>query len=197
METEVIPVHDQHSLIYSHYPTWNLQPNSWSHNIVTSPSVFWPKKQTLQSRFLHFVDLCLSNDIFATTSNKSTIIFLHSETVLKFIFSLDPNCICIPQNFSENRGRKRDKIILHRTSLSQLRSSFCSYFHSYRESIGLTSSLLCPSCRREPNATRSSFLLFFASHISERKTHLGTFAHAKHVENFKRHAAVISIAQIV
>ena len=39
----------------------------------------------------------------------------------------------------------------YRTSLSQLRLSFCSSFHSYRESIGLTSSPLCHFCGEEPH----------------------------------------------
>ena len=39
----------------------------------------------------------------------------------------------------------------YRTTLSQLRSSFCSSLHSYRERIGLTSRPLCPSCGVEPD----------------------------------------------
>ena len=36
---------------------------------------------------------------------------------------------------------------------SQLRSSFCSSLHSYRERIGLVPSPLCPSCGLAPHTT--------------------------------------------
>ena len=56
----------------------------------------------------------------------------------------------------------------YRTALSQLRSSFCSSLHSYRERIGLLSSLLCPSCVVEPHTTVHVFFGSYPTSLTER-----------------------------
>ena len=48
----------------------------------------------------------------------------------------------------------------YRTTLSQLRYSFCSTLHSYRERIWLIPSPLCPSCGVEPHTTINVFSCF-------------------------------------
>ena len=67
-----------------------------------------------------------------------------------------------------------EKVNLHcpyRTSLSQIRSSFCSSLHSYRERIGLTPSPLCPSCGVELHKTVHIFLLLASLTVRDLREH--------------------------
>ena len=54
--------------------------------------------------------------------------------------------------------------ILTKTTLSQLRSSFCSSLHSYRERITLIPSSLCPSCGVESHTHTTVHVFACSSH---------------------------------
>ena len=62
-ENEMLPVQDHFSLISSQYLAKDLQPTNLSYSVVTSPSGNRNIKQTLQYRFLHYVDTHLSSGI--------------------------------------------------------------------------------------------------------------------------------------
>ena len=66
-ETEMLPVQDHLSLIFSQHLARAFQPTNPSRSVVTSPSGSRDMKQTLQSRFLHYVAPHLSSGIFPHT----------------------------------------------------------------------------------------------------------------------------------
>ena len=151
-ETEMLPVQEHLSLICSQYLARALQPTNPSHDVVTSSSGSRDMKQTLQSRFLHVVAPHLSNGVLPPAEYGTTIKSLHTGAVAASKSLLSPNRVLqttSPQIAPEETNLPRP----YRSTLSQLRSSFCSSLHSYRERIGLVPSPLCPSCGLAPHTT--------------------------------------------
>ena len=77
----ILPVQDHLSLISSQYLARALQPNNPSNSVVTSPSGSRNMKQTLQSRFIHWVVPHLSSGILPLTDYGTTIKSLHIRAV--------------------------------------------------------------------------------------------------------------------
>ena len=129
-EIEVSPFHDHLSLLCLRYLAITLQSNNSSHNVITSSSGFRNVKHTLHSRFLHRVVPCLSNDILPTTSFRFTF---HGEIVSQLISSLVPNRV-LQTSSAWNEGRRsKPPLPSYTTALSQLRSPYFSFLHSYRK----------------------------------------------------------------
>jgi len=108
-------------------------------------------KQTLQSRFLHCVVPYLSSGIIPPTDYVTTIKSLHTEAVSDFKSLQTASPKIVPEKANLPRP--------YRTTFSQLRLSFCSYLHSFRERIGLIPSLLF-LCGVEPHTTINVFFCF-------------------------------------
>ena len=62
-ETEMLPVQNHFSIICSQYLTRALHPSNPSHSVVTFPSGSRDMKQTIQSRFQHYIAPHLSSGI--------------------------------------------------------------------------------------------------------------------------------------
>ena len=80
-ETEMLPVQDHLCLISSQCLARALQPNNPCHSVVTSHSGSRDMKQTLQSRFLHYVAPHVSSGILLPTDYGTTIQSLHTRAV--------------------------------------------------------------------------------------------------------------------
>ena len=129
-----------------------LQPSNPCHDVVTSPLGSREMQQTLQSRFSHVVAPHLLSGILPPADYGTTIKSLHTRAVAASKSLLSHNRVLqttSPQIAPEETNLPRP----YRSTLSQLRSSFCSSLHSYRERIGLVPSPICPSCGLAPHTT--------------------------------------------
>ena len=74
---------------------------------------------------------------------------------MSFLFKFDPARAKRANIFNADKAVSPETNLprSYRSTLSQLRSSFCSSFYSYRERIGLVPSPLCPSCGLMPHTT--------------------------------------------
>ena len=148
----MLPVLDHFSLISSQYLGRVLKPTNASHSVVTSPSGIRNMKQPLQSRLLYCVALYLSSGILPLTDYGITIKSLHTKAVSDFQYLISHNRVL--QSASPQIAQEEANLLsLYRTTLTQLRSSFCSSFQSYRKRIGLIPSLPRPFCGVEPHNT--------------------------------------------
>ena len=155
-ETQVLPVKDHLSLLSTQFLAKALQPNHPSHPIVTSPSGPRNKKATLQSRFLCNLTPYLEGGVLQPDRYKSTIAQLHTTAVATSISNRSPNRVLqsSPPPISE------EEVILpriHRTTLAQLRSGFCSSLKDFQVAIHSTTNPLCPSCRQYPQTVSHLF----------------------------------------
>ena len=155
-ETKVLPVHNHLSLLCSQFLAQAMQPSHPSHSIVTSPSGTRDKKHTLQSKFLPVVTPYLVDGILPPQNYTATIKSLHTEATATAIASSDPNDILqsLPPPVAEEETFLPRP---YRTTLSQLRSGFCSSLAPYRARIGRTPDPLCPSCGVEPQTVPHLF----------------------------------------
>ena len=144
-ETHVLPVKDHLSLLCSQFLAKSLQPSHPSFVTVTSPSGPRKMKETLQSRFLPAVSPYLVDGALPSASYGVTIKSLHTEAVASAIASRDDSRVLgsrPPEVSLEERLLPRP----YRTTMSQLRSGFCSSLNSYLERIGRAPDPLCPHC---------------------------------------------------
>ena len=155
-ETQVLPVKDHLSLLSTQFLAKALQPNHPSHPIVTSPSGPRNKKATLQSRFLCNLTPYLEGGVLQPDRYKSTIAQLHTTAVATSISNRSPNRVLQsrPPPISEEEVTLPR---IHRTTLAQLRSGFCSSLKDFQVAIRSTTNPLCPSCRRYPQTVSHLF----------------------------------------
>jgi len=109
-------------------------------------------KQILQYRFVHCVAPYLSSGILPLSDYGTIIKSLHTKAASDSKSLLSRNRVLqtvSPQIATEEANLLRP----YRTTLCQLRSSFCSSLHSYRERKGLIPSPIYPSCGMEPHTT--------------------------------------------
>ena len=107
-------------------------------------------KQTFQSRFLHCAAPYVSSVNLLPTGYGTTIKSLHTKAISDYKSLLSHNPVLqtvSPQITPEETNLPRP----YRTTLSQLRLSFCSSLHSYRLRIGIIPSSFCLSCIVEPH----------------------------------------------
>ena len=155
-ETKILPVADHLSLLSSQFLARALQPHHPSHNTATSSSGPRNIKFTLQSRFLPSVAPHLVDDALPPENYKSTIQSLHTSAVATAIASQTPNRVLLsppPAIAEEEKSLPRS----YRSTLSQLRSGFCTSLNSYRERIGRAQDPLCDHCRGGPQTTNHLF----------------------------------------
>ena len=114
-------------------------------------------KHTLQSKFLHLVSPHLSDDgTLPPSSYKYCLSNLHTSAVNHSILSLSNNRVLnapAPQIDPSESSLPRP----YRSTLSQLRSGFCSKLQSYLHLINVAPSPLCPHCSTHPETTSHLF----------------------------------------
>ena len=87
---------------------------------------------------------------------QSTLVALHTSAVQSAIASRPPNRVLqapAPDVADEEDSLPRP----HQTTLTQLRTGFCSSLNFYLERIGRAPDDLCPSCRGSPHDTSHVF----------------------------------------
>ena len=87
---------------------------------------------------------------------RDTISFLHSEAVDRVVGSFQPNQVL----GTEPPPVAVEELLLprpFRSTLSQLRSGYCSALNSYLERVGRAPNSLCPSCHSSPHTTAHIF----------------------------------------
>ena len=155
-ETHVLPVRDHLSLLCSQFLARTLIPSHPSHPITTSPSGPRSIRQTLQSHSLPSVAPFLSDGVMLPSDYKPTLAALHTSAVQSAIASRPPNRVLqapAPEVADEEGSLPRP----HQTTLTQLRTGFCSSLNSYLERIGRPPDDLCPSCRGSPHTISHVF----------------------------------------
>ena len=155
-ETQVLPVHDHLSLLCSQFLTRALQPNHVSHPLVVAPPGPRDKKKTLQKKFLSVVAPYTVGGIIPPDEYKSTLISLHTEAVTRAIASRSPNKVL---HTPPPAVADEEKLLPRRlrSTLSQLRSGYCSSLNSFLHRINRARDSLCPSCRGSPHTPAHLF----------------------------------------
>ena len=153
-ETKMLPVQDHLSLLSSQFLATALQPGHPSYATVTADSGPRDMKRTLQRRFGPQVLRFFTNG--AVQDAKEARKQLHTEYVdaairarpLNRVLNLQP-----PDIAEEESSLPRQ----YRTTLSQLRSGFCSALNTFKHRIGITDTDTCPSCQQSPHTTQHIF----------------------------------------
>ena len=155
-ETQVLPVRDHLSLLSSQFLARALQPTHPSHSLITSPPGPRNMKHTLQSLFLHRVAPYTVDGTIPPDTYRHTINSLHTDAVSQAVASLPDNTVlgaAAPPVAPEESSLPRS----YRTTLSQLRSGYCSSLNSFLERVGRAPSDRCPSCGSGPHTTAHVF----------------------------------------
>ena len=113
-------------------------------------------KHTLQSLFLHRVAPYTGDGTIPPDTYRHTINSLHTDAVSQAVASLPDNTVlgaAAPPVAPEESSLPRS----YRTTLSQLRSGYCSSLNSFLERVGRAPSDRCPSCGSGPHTTAHVF----------------------------------------
>ena len=146
-ETKFLPVKEHLELLCTQYLASSLRPNHPNFPTVTKSSGPRNKKHTLQSRFFPQLEPFLAPDGTTPPDSYKTILKqLHTYAVGEAMEALEPNCVLNspPPEINDT------EITLprpYRTTLSQLRSGWCSKLNSYLFLIKVSPTNLCPLCR--------------------------------------------------
>ena len=145
-------------MLCSQFLISSLRPSHPSFPYVTQPSGPRADRRvpTLQSRYMHSVQQYLISNQTPPDGYRGIIRAIHSSTVQSYLSSAPPNKVLdvAPPEISAEEGQLPRH---HRTTLSQLRSGYCSHLMDYRHRIGLSDTDLCPECGRAPHTVRHLF----------------------------------------
>ena len=136
----------------------SLRPLHPSYHYVTQASGPRASQRvpTLQSRFLPDIEQYLTNNQTPPEQYKRIIKAIHTTTVESYMRAAPPNKVlnvAPPEIDDAEGGLPRN----FRTTLSQLRSGYCSRLQDYRHRVGLADSDMCPECGRAPHTVRHLF----------------------------------------
>ena len=155
-EAKILTV-DQHlELLSTQFLASALRPNHPSHSLVTRPPDPRDKKATLQSRFLKSLSPYLTNGTLPLDSYKQTIKSIHTSSVKNAISQAEPNPVLgvrPPVIDPSETTLPRPT----RTTLSQLRSSYCRRLRSYQNRINPSISPTCPYCNQTDQTSSHLF----------------------------------------
>ena len=136
-----------------------LRPTHLSHSLVTCDP--GPRASSriplLQSSFLADVSPYLEPDNTIDPANyKSIIRSIHTSSVQHYIANRPPNKVlqAQPPEISPSESQLPRPFC---STLSQLRSSYCSRLNSYRHTIGLSDTDSCPECLAARHTTSHLF----------------------------------------
>ena len=157
-ETKTLPVKEHLNLLCQQYLVSSLRQNHPSHQYVTSHSGAraGQRVHTLQSRFLPDVQHLINNNLTPPSEYRKIIAELHSIAVSSHLSAAPPNKILLsaPPEIDETESRLPRH---YRTTLSQLRSGYCSRLNCYRHRIGLSATEVCPECDAAPHTVQHLF----------------------------------------
>ena len=157
-ETKILPIKEHLNLLCRQYLVSSLRQDHPCFQYVTSDSGAraGSRVPTLQSRFLPDVHNLLVNGVTPPNDYKQIISELHSSAVSSHLSNAPPNKILLsaPPEIDETESRLPRH---YRTTLSQLRSGYCSRLNDYRHRINLATTDLCPECEEAPHTVQHLF----------------------------------------
>ena len=157
-ETKTLPVKDHLDLLCRQYLISSLRQDHPCYPYVTADSGARAGQRvpTLQSRFLPDVQNLLVGGTTPPNDYKKIIAELHTTAVSSHLSNAPPNKILLsaPPEIDETESRLPRH---YRTTLSQLRSGYCSRLNSYRHRIDISATDLCPECQIAPHTVQHLF----------------------------------------
>jgi hypothetical protein len=162
-ETGILPFQKRLGMLCAQFLASAMRPMHPSHYLVLLPpgprknKYGRPLKETLSSRYMKVVEPYLNqNGIMAEVSYKRAIESIHTSAVRNAIKKQKINPLIgripPPVNVSEERLSRT-----FRTTLSQLRSTYCSALKSYQAKIRNTNDDTCPECNSAPQTVLHLF----------------------------------------
>ena len=146
-ETKILPISDHLKMLNTQFLATALQPNHPSHRQVTLPP--GPRSSTriptLQSAYFDQLRHLTVDGIIPPDTIKTALKDIHTRTVTDFLSRANPNKVLgtPPPDIAASEAELPRH---HRTTLSQLRSGYCSRLNSFRHRIGLSEVDSCPEC---------------------------------------------------
>ena len=156
-ETLTLPLQQQLKLLCSQFLASAMRVEHPSHPIVISHPGPRQMKHTLSSTHLHTVAPYLNTDGNTSPDTyTATLKFIHSDIVQDTITTLATSNVLgiIPPDICTSECTLPR---VYRTTLSQLRSGYCSRLRSYLHRIGSSDDPTCPECMQEPHTTHHLF----------------------------------------
>ena len=145
-EAQELPVGEHMRLLSAQYLARALQPGNPSHPYVTRPDGRRKMKHTLRSKVIDDVRPYLDADgKIVPGTYRDTLNSIHTDIVGSTIAKQRPNRVL---NTAPPKISMSEKTLprVTRSTLSQLRSGFCSKLNDFRFRIGQTDSSACPEC---------------------------------------------------
>ena len=156
-ETEILPLAEHLSMLCSQFLVSALRPSHPSFDLVTLDPGPRPRKPLLQTIFGPSVAEVLEEDGTTDPANyRPAIRAVHTAAVDRHLASRDHNKVLLRPAPSVSAS----ELLLprhYRTTLSQLRSGYCSRLLTYKQTIGSSDSDLCPECGTEPHTAAHIF----------------------------------------
>ena len=164
-ETLTLPLANQYQLLNTQFLASALRTEHPSHGVVTTDSGPRCMKHTLQSRYsVHLTPYLDDEGLIDPNYYRSTLKEIHTDTVNHSIASLGPSKTLgvIPPSICPSES---SLLRPYRTTLSQLRSGYCSRLGSYLQCIGRADDGSCPECGGDEHT--SSHIFNCPSHPTE------------------------------
>ena len=161
-ETKVLLIKDHLEMLSKQFLARALQPDHPSHPVATAYPGPKGCRRTLRSAFFtrHFyrsyTDTRTSSGIIPSTSYKTVIKQIHTDTVRRSLANLEPNRVLNdkpPPVSAEEQSLPRP----YRSTLSRLRSGQCPALNNYQAAIGRSPTDRCPSCGTAVHTTNHLF----------------------------------------
>ena len=157
-ETKILPVKEHLDMLCKQFLAGSLRRSHPSYQYVTQPSGprAGQRVPTLQSRYLPEIQHFLTNGQTPPDDYKQIIKSIHTATVESYLSNAPPNKVlnvAPPEISVEEDGLPR----YFRTTLSQLRSGYCSRLLDYRHRVGFSTTDVCPECGQAPHTVRHLF----------------------------------------
>jgi hypothetical protein len=161
-ETKLMPVADHLTMLCLQFLARCRSPSHPSHEtVLLSPGPHWiangrPMKETLSSKFQDAIAPYLQDGVILAVLYKRTRDSIHTNAVHSYLESAIPNVILgtrPPEIHPSDQSFPR----IYRTTLSQLRSDYCSSLNSYQHVIEAANNNKCPDCGSTPHFTSQLF----------------------------------------
>ena len=157
-ETKTLPIKEHLDMLCRQFLVSSLRPSHPSYYYVTQPS--GPRAAhrvpTLQSRYLPSIQQYLTSNRTPPGEYRRIIKAIHTSTVESFLNLAPPNKVLNvppPEIDPEEERLPRH----YRTTLSQLRSGYCSRLMDYRHRVGWSTTEMCPECDQAPHTVHHLF----------------------------------------
>jgi hypothetical protein len=161
-ETKLMPVAEHLTMLCIQFLACCLSPSHPSHQTVLLPpgprknSNGCPMKETLSSRFGDDLAPYLQDGVLPAILYNRTKDAIHTNAVGSYLDSAAPNII-LGTRPPEIHPSEETLPRIYRTTLSQLRSDYCSDLKSYQHFIDAAIDNECPDCHTSPHSTSHLF----------------------------------------